>query len=956
MISPFKINPNNKKVRPPKNWRTHFFIIFLQLAAHSAQKLLITAAVLYSDFVRNFIRYSRSIKMKNPFRTFAAILLVFAFAVNALPCGPAFVTPVFEYKYAPENPFENFAAGKIGIVKPTLHRSVLIAAYRYVSGGSFDYDEQKSLVEVWKADFSNEDFRKEDVTEAVKSWLKRRKEVVKDEEKAPDIYTERDYGGYDFFPNCTKSSFDTAAETLANRISSYGSDDKNVLEWTQAQDAVFTNCASGRQIPAEANAAMPEWLRKDRAYQLAAAEFYSLNYAEAKRRFAEISEDGESVWQETADYLVGRTLIRQASLSKSAEKSAEFYAEAEQRLENIVSRSGKFAASAELLLGLIKYRLHPQERVSELAQKISFQSGNQNFRQDVIDYTWLLDKFEKEALETEEKKKEEEKKNNETSAELNMMGAANSDVPFINANSTATNSVKKNENDLQIYLYADDYSQNWNFFVRFDATDEQALAEAERVVGKPLTEEMKKRVTEARKNAYSSQFNDNKQAEYQGGYFGSEERSLSILPEFLRRDDLTDWLFAYQIKNTESYLYALSKYRQSDADLWLMAAISKADKNSTELKRLLDAAGRMSRSALAYPTVAYHAARIYIEQGKHAEAVKILDEILNSTVDLPISSRNQFLELRLKTAETLDDFLKFSLRQPFTFDFDGKSGSIDDFIAEQKSYYDSKYNQQPREVFEREIDEQFKSEKEWQNRLLFDSGTLEKINQHFPLSVLLETQKSAALPDYLREQFAIVIWTKAIILEDFAVAQKIEPELLKYKPELKTAISQINQAKTPIAKQRAVLYLILKNPILSPFIESALEKTDNDTDTFDVNDWWCAPFDSEYDENGEEKAANISEKPKFLTDAQSLAAQNERKKIKDLGDAPKYLGEKVLEWAKNSPTDKRLPESLYIVYEANGWKKYSCGNNEDLRNNAAQILKKRYPNNEWTQKLETENQ
>ena len=41
-----------------------------------------------------------------------------------------------------------------------------------------------------------------------------------------------------------------------------------------------------------------------------------------KEHFGEIAQDTESPWQETADYLVARTLIRQASLTKSHEKAA----------------------------------------------------------------------------------------------------------------------------------------------------------------------------------------------------------------------------------------------------------------------------------------------------------------------------------------------------------------------------------------------------------------------------------------------------------------------------------------------------------------------------------------------------------------------------------------------------------------------------------------------------------
>jgi hypothetical protein len=892
--------------------------------------------------------------MKTCLRFFVSWFLIFAFFINALPCGPAFVTPVFEYKFAPENPFENFAAGKIGIVKPTLHRSVLIAAFRYVNGGGFSFDEQKALVEVWKAEFSNEAYQSEDVGEAVKKWIEKRKEVIESEEKTPEIYVEREYGGYDFFPNCTKSAFETATETLGARISSHGSSSKDVLNWVKAQDQVFTNCASGRQIPDPADETLPEWLRKDRAYQIAAAEFYSLNYDEARRRFEEIAEDSDSVWQETADYLVARTLIRQASLSKSAKSANEFYAKAEERLSSVISKGNKYGDSAEKLLGLIKYRLHPEERVGELAQKISYFSGNQNFRQDLIDYTWLLDKFEKEALETEEKRKEKEKAA-ENQNNSNSIITSNTNLAWENSNAAAI-SEKKNESDLKIYLYSDDYSQSWTFYVRAEAMDEEAITEAEKAVGRPLSEEMKARVRQARQTAYAGQFSEGKQSEYQGGYYGSEERSLSILPDFLRREEVTDWLFTYQIQGAESYLYALSKYRQTDSDLWLMTALSKADKNSSELKRLLEAAEKMSSSSPAYPTVAYHAARIYLEQNKTSEVKKLLDEILNSSLDLPVSSCSQFLDLRLKLAESLDDFLRLALRKPFTFDFGGQSGTIDEFIAQQKSWYDPKYSQQTREEYDREIEESFKNEKLWQDRLMFDYPTINVLNQHFPLSVLIEAEKSPALPDYMRESFAVAVWTKAVLLQDYAAAAKIEPELFRIKPELQKQLEQIKNSKTETEKENARLYLILKNPVLSPFIENPLEKSDNEANSYDTNDWWCAPFDSEYDDQtGGEMPAYVPEKPRFLTAEQSLAAQNERKKIKELGDAPKFLGEKVLEWAKRSPADKRVPESLFIIYEANGWKKYSCGNNEDLREKAAALLRKRYPQSEWTQKFNIEN-
>lgn len=882
--------------------------------------------------------------MKYLTRFAVSLLLIFAFITNALPCGPAYLTPIFEYDHAPENPFANFAAGRLGIVKPSYNRSVLFAAYRYLNGGGFSAGEQKALVEVWEAEFANKKYEDDDISEVVKAWVTKRKEVVGREETTPEIYVERNYGGYDFFPNCTRNAFEVATETLANRMTSYGSDDKDVKEWISAQDKVFVNCASGKQIPEAADPSKPEWLQKDRAYQIAAAEFYSLDYEAAKRRFLEIALDDASPWKETADYLVGRTLIRQASLTKDEARADLYYAEAEQNLALTASRGNKYSDSAIRLLGLVKYRLRPKERVRELAHNLSF-GGNEDFRQNLIDYKWLLDKFEKEELEKAEKRKEEEK--------VKLAGNSNvSNVSEVATNlntSTPITEPPHDEGDLLINLYIE--PKSFSFYVKPDASDAEVITEAEKTVGQPLTDDQKKQVRNNRQSAYSARFADNRRSEYPGRYYGLEETSLSILPAFLRDDDLTDWLFTYQIENTEAYLYSLSKFRQTSADIWLMTAISKADKNSAELGYLLEAAGRTSRSGPAYPTIAHNMARIFFEQGKTAEARKLLDEVLNSPGELPISSRNQFLDLRLKLGETLDEFIKFSLRKPFAFDYDGQSGTIDEFIAEQKSWYNANYEPKTQEEYNQEVDERWKYEKMWQDRELFDTGTVEVINNHFPLSMLMQIERSPVLPDYLRDKFAIPILTRALMLGDTVTLRKIGPEIIRDHPEFEKQLTAILTAKTPAAVQNASLFMILKNPVLSPYIEDGLGKTDNELNMWDGNDWWCTPYDTEFDEASGSEVPRKVARPMFLTALQSRTAQAERKKLKDFGDAPAYLGTKVLEWAKRSPLDKRVPESLYIVYEANGWTKYGCGNNEELKNEIAGVLKRRYPQSEWTQKL-----
>ena len=884
--------------------------------------------------------------MKNTSRFFVSSLLIFSFFASVLPCGPSYVTPVFDYKYAPENPYENFAAGKIGIVKPSYHRSVLFAAYRYLNGGSFSAEEQKALVEVWNADFNNKDFRTDDVSEAVREWTKQRKSVIEKEEKTPDIYVEREYGGYDFFPNCTKNAFETATQTLKDRAASHGSSDKDVKEWVAAQDKVFANCASGKQIPEAPNAAMPEWLQKDRAYQTAAAHFYALDYGRARELFAEIAQDTNSPWQETADYLVGRTMLRQASLSKDKQKANQIYAEAEDYLYRLSVSGNKYAASAEKLLGMVKYRIRPEQRVRELAQTLSYQGGGEDFRQNLIDYTWLMDKFEADALEKEEKRKEALKPKDAN---------ANTDVGNTEDNTsdpTGDPNSSKNGVNLEIYLYSDDYSQNWNISVKPEATDEEAIAEAERVTGASLTKDMRERFLDSKKIAYSNRYTENRQGEYQGGYYGEEETSLSILPESLRSDELTEWLFAYQIKDAEAYLYSLDKFKRGGSDLWLATAISKAETSSTDLKRLLDAADKTSRFSPAFPTIAFHQARLLLDLKRPAEAKKLLDEVIGSSIEMPLSSKNQFLELRVGLAETMDDFLRSSLKKPFAFNFGGRGMSVDEIIAEQKGWYNPKYDTKPKDEYDREVEENFAPEKRLQDSYMLDDRAILNINDHFPLEVLVQAAKSPALPEYLQERFLLTAFVRALLLHNHAAAQKAAPEILKLKPELAANVNQFLNAK-PNEKQFAALYLILKDENLSPYLAGGFGRPDEQY-TY-ASRWWCAPYDEVYDEEvGDSVPRKVSPKPAFLTPAQSRAAQTEMKRLKEMGDAPKFLAEQVFAWSKAAPRDKRVPESLFIIYEANEWDKYGCGGIQELRRQAAQILKTRYPTTEWAQKVEVE--
>jgi hypothetical protein len=201
----------------------------------------------------------------------------------------------------------------------------------------------------------------------------------------------------------------------------------------------------------------------------------------------------------------------------------------------------------------------------------------------------------------------------------------------------------------------------------------------------------------------------------------------------------------------------------------------------------------------------------------------------------------------------------------------------------------------------------------------------------------------------LQKRLAKTIWTRAILLENYEVADKILPEFINDSDEFKELFETYKNAKTKPEKQTAALFAILKNEELSPYLSDGLGYPNSVYSG--GSKWWCSLDDEEYDESTGSVIPRRNNKPDFLNAQQRNLAQTELKKLNELGNAPGYLADKVLEWAKRSPKDSRIPEGLYIVYEATGWDKYGCGGDEEKRNVVGNLLKRKYPNNKWTQMI-----
>lgn len=351
-----------------------------------------------------------------PWRT--AVIVIIAAALLSSPplwswsgaSGAHSVIALFESHVHPDVPFDHFAAGRLGIIKPTWGRSYLYVAYRYLIGPGFDPNEQKALVSYWNERLGLQLSPTEtqwrdagggadaetsiDTGAGIADWISARSKVPGVEAKDDiDVYRKGVSSIAFNYPNCAANAFITAAHTLDTMIGKFGIASKQVKQWLDAQDQVFDNCSdsqSSPQIPAPRKDGTP-FEQAQRAYQIACANFYSGNFDTAAKMFEAIAADPSSSWRELAPYLVARATIRKATLSSEKNDHA-LLAKAEAQLNQIVATSsdGSVRQAAQRLLGFVEAQLHPQHREQELAYAVMQTTSGEVLKQDVSDYIWML--------------------------------------------------------------------------------------------------------------------------------------------------------------------------------------------------------------------------------------------------------------------------------------------------------------------------------------------------------------------------------------------------------------------------------------------------------------------------------------------------------------------------------------------------------------------------------------
>jgi hypothetical protein len=330
----------------------------------------------------------------------AATILLTSQPVSA--CGPFFEQAVLVQSAHPDIPLAEFAKGNLGILRPKFARSYLAVAYRYLQDKPLTAAEQKAAADFWNYRLGYE-WTSE--SSAVNAWKAARKAYLTAAGCEIDQWRSFDAadGSWQNYLNCPDDAFITATATLKDRAAKLGSNSKAVTDWIKAQDEVFCHCGGPAYdfktqkrkdeppFPQPVAADADPLVKADRAYQIAAANFYGQKFDDAIKGFQAIAADSASPWSVWAPYLVARTLTRQATIPDKP--NTAILGQAETQVQAVLANPALSMTHepARKLQNFIGIRLHPDKTLSDLSAALNKPGEGAALKDNLIDYTVTFD-------------------------------------------------------------------------------------------------------------------------------------------------------------------------------------------------------------------------------------------------------------------------------------------------------------------------------------------------------------------------------------------------------------------------------------------------------------------------------------------------------------------------------------------------------------------------------------
>lgn len=375
-----------------------------------------------------------------------------------------------------------------------------------------------------------------------------------------------------------------------------------------------------------------------------------------------------------------------------------------------------------------------------------------------------------------------------------------------------------------------------------------------------------------------------------------DEQMYASDPTQIRDDDLTDWVLMYQGHREGALEQGIQRWTDTGSTAWLLAALTWVTPEFERLEYLLAGAAAISPGDPAYPTAAFHQARLLTATGRPAEARTVLDAALGLE-PLDEASRNALLAQRLHLARDLDEFVALAPRTCTGVGFDYSEG----------------IPVEPADGTPPLID--------------VDAAAL--ITAAMPMSMALDVARRDSLSTEVRQRIAVSVWVRATLLEEHDLGQEAARLAAEIRPALAPYLADYVAATTDADRHHAAVFALLQLPGATPRVLSGLGRRTaiDELDSYRDN-WWAGPavnaWPSESDPlqvwlgghllrvYADWEVVPVS----FLDEDQLAALTDEHERLLALPIAPDYLCQQAIALAQALPDDPRAPHALHRAVRA----------------------------------------
>ena len=257
----------------------------------------------------------------------------------------------------------------------------------------------------------------------------------------------------------------------------------------------------------------------------------------------------------------------------------------------------------------------------------------------------------------------------------------------------------------------------------------------------------------------------------------------------------------------------MSAWQSTRGPEWLVAALTLSAAGQQDSAELIAAARNLSGISPAYASATYHRLRLGASSSTTRPVYDELSQLMPGIVDSqPLSTVNQFADLRSSLSPSLEDYLQNATRST--------AGLVNPVASPPgKSVALCNVNIDAPET-----------------RHLSDQTAL-ILNQRMPLRLLKAAALSSALPANIRFTVAHMAWTRALLLDDAETAKSLAPYLAQCQPAFADWLHRYDAA-TPAERRALGLLALMRFASTEPTVRAGMERDFAAySDTRD--NWWC---------------------------------------------------------------------------------------------------------------------